>query len=66
MTDLVKKYAKDLQPGDKINGHEHGWLTVEHARRIHLSDKTEIKFCGSDTIHTLNSHCVFEDVITEI
>lgn len=59
--DIVKKYAKDLCVGDKISGHEKGWLFVSYVKRIPYTDKTEI-VVGGDRI-TCNSHTIFEDVL---
>lgn len=27
-------YAKELQKGDMVNGHEDGWLTVKNIRKL--------------------------------
>lgn len=59
--DIVKKYAKDLQIGDKINGHEKGWMLVSSVKRIPHTNKTEIVVGGDRIIY--DSHTVFEDVL---
>lgn len=58
---IVKKYAKDLCVGDKINGHEKGWLFVNYVKRIPYTDRTEIVVGGEHRI--CNSHTMFEDVL---
>ena len=62
--EIVRKYAKDLIPGDKVNGHERGWLTVEEVERIYLTHTVNIKFYGAES-ETLNSHVIFDDVLTD-
>ena len=65
MKTLCKKYAKDLKPGDKINGHEKGWIEILSVKRLHLTDYTEVLYAGNDKPEIIPSHSVFEDVYTE-
>lgn len=64
MINLVRKYAKDLNPGDKINCHEKGWLTVKTMDRIPLTLKTKILFENGDNV-IMDSHTLFENVVVE-
>lgn len=60
---MVTKYAKDLNVGDRINGHEKGWLAVAGRERIGLSCFTKVTFSNGETI-TFDSYTLF-DVIEE-
>ena len=65
MIEIVNKYAKDLQPGDKINGHEKGWLVVKSKRRLQLSTATKIVWeNGNEDV--FDSHALFPGVIVEL
>lgn len=33
------KYAKDLRKGDKVNGHEYGWMIVKTIRKKKVEKK---------------------------
>ena len=40
-------YAMDLQKGDKINGHEGGWLTVLSVKKVkHWRYNIEVRVSG--------------------
>lgn len=30
------KYARDIQVGDKANGHEYGWMVARKVRKDHM------------------------------
>ena len=62
MTTLARKYAKDLNTGDKVNAHEAGWLTVTKKSRNPFTQKTEVIFHNGET-HIYDSHTLFEDVV---
>lgn len=65
MKDCINKYAKDLCPGDKINGHEKGWITVIYRKRINLSAKTMLIFSDNEEPQIMDSHTLFENVIVD-
>lgn len=69
MLDIVRKYAKDLQPGDKINAHEKGWLLVCSVFRVPCSTRSTIILsdaCGNFTRGEVDSHTVYNEVLTEV
>ena len=69
MCDIVRKYAKDLQPGDKINAHEKGWLLVRSVFRAPLSTHSTIILSdggGNFTRGEVDSHTVYNEVLTEV
>ena len=66
MIDVVRKYAKDLCKGDKVNMHEKGWITIKSAKRVPHTQMTNISFSGDPVIHTYDSHYIFENVLVEL
>lgn len=56
---VITKYAKDLNAGDRINGHEKGWLVVAGRERINLSYFTKVTFGNGETI-TFDSYTLFD------
>ncbi|MBQ7737020.1 MAG: hypothetical protein IJT62_04220 [Oscillospiraceae bacterium] len=65
MENVVRKYAKDLQTGDKINSSNSGLLTVEKVKRIPHTEKCSVKFLGCVPV-IMPSHLVIENVYTEV
>jgi len=43
------KRAKELKPGDKVNGHEYGWLTVISIKK-HGYDGTKVRYDTKDGV----------------
>jgi hypothetical protein len=63
---LIRKYAKDLNPGDKYNGHTEGWITVIKRKRLsYFTELTILKATISDTpeMIIIDSHEIFDSVI---
>ena len=57
---MITKYAKDLLPGDKINGHEKGWITVEKVERKRFSSFVDVYFVCNDGLYMCDRFAVFD------
>ena len=69
MFDIVRKYAKDLRPGDRINVHKKGLLLVRSVFHIPCSTRIAIALsdaCGNFTRDIVDSYAVFNEVLTEV
>lgn len=72
MKTVIRKYAKDVRIGDKIEFPSEGWIEVKNVRRLGKYQsldpcvrQIEIDFSDGET-EQYNAHAVFEHVYTDL
>ena len=66
MIDVIRKYAKDINKGDKIKSYPGGWLEVVRVSKSrHEFNGVEISFANGDS-GTYSRHYIFEAIYSTI